>query len=478
MVRPLQSHTIMTTTPGSDRSLAARLLSPIGEVRRGEATKTLLLALNLFMVLAAYYMLKTIREALILTQGGAAIKAYSSAGQALLLLALIPAFGAFASRVNRIRLVRGVTLFFVSNLVLFFVLGRLGVVIAVPFFLWLGIFNVMVIAQFWGFANDLNTLEQGKRLFPIIGLGSSLGAWLGSMFAGDVIRATGPFPLMLIAGAVLTLCTVVASAIERGQRRSDRQEHVEPAPPLDKVGGFALIRHDRYLTLIALMVVVLNLVNTAGEYLFGKFVVEASVRMYGAGADSLVVRRQFVGGVYGHLYGYVNLVGVLLQLFAVSRILKRVGVGGALLIHPLVVLAGYLMMLKAPAVSTMQWLKVFDNGIDYSLGNTARQALWLPTSRVAKYKAKQAVDAFFMRAGDVLQAGVVFVGERLAFTVPMFAGLNVALALGWIAIVSFLNSAYRKQVAAAPSRDAAAPVPSASADSTPDATATAPATAI
>ena len=174
----------MTTTP-SDRSLAARLLSPIAEVRRGEATRTLLLALNLFMVLAAYYMLKTIRESLILTQGGAAIKAYSSAGQALLLLALVPAFGAFASRVNRIRLVRGVTLFFVSNIALFFVLGRLGVVIAVPFFLWVGIFNVMVIAQFWGFANDLNTLEQGKRLFPIIGLGSSLGAWLGSMYAGD-----------------------------------------------------------------------------------------------------------------------------------------------------------------------------------------------------------------------------------------------------------------------------------------------------
>ena len=229
---------------------------------------------------------------------------------------------------------------------------------------------------------------------------------------------------------------------------------------LDKVGGFELIRHDRYLTLIALMVVVLNLVNTSGEYLFGKFIVEASVRMYGAGAESLAARQQFVGGVYGHLFSYVNLVGVLLQLFAVSRILKRVGVGGALFIHPVVVLTGYLMMLKAPAVSTMQWLKVFDNGIDYSLGNTARQALWLPTSRVAKYKAKQAVDAFFMRAGDVLQAGVVFIGERLAFTVPMFAGLNVALALGWIAVVSFLNAAYRKQVVTTRTSDAAAPVPS------------------
>jgi AAA family ATP:ADP antiporter len=127
-------------------------------------------------------------------------------------------------------------------------------------------------------------------------------------------------------------------------------------------------------------------------------------------------------------------------------VLKRLGVGRALFIHPFVVLIGYLMMLKAPAVSTMQWLKVFDNSLDYSLGNTAKQALWLPTSRAAKYKAKQAVDSFFMRAGDVLQAGIVFVGERLAFTVPAFAVVNVVMALGWIGIVAALNPAYRAQL--------------------------------
>jgi AAA family ATP:ADP antiporter len=65
---------------------------------------------------------------------------------------------------------------------------------------------------------------------------------------------------------------------------------------------------------------------------------------------------------------------------------------------------------------------------------------------VAKYKAKQAVDSFFMRAGDVLQAGIVFVGERLAFTVPAFAVVNVAMALGWIGIVAALNPAYRAQI--------------------------------
>jgi ATP:ADP antiporter, AAA family len=439
-----------TSTTATDKQLVERLLSPIADVHRGESLKALLLALNLFLVLAAYYMLKTVRESLILTQGGAAIKAYSSAGQALLLLALVPAFGAVASRVNRIHLIRGVTLFFVCNIGGFYAAGTLGLAIAVPFFLWVGIFNVMVIAQFWAFANDLFTAEQGKRLFPIVGLGSSLGAWLGSVYAGDVIRATGPFPLMLIAAAVLTFCTVVASVVEHGQKRSHHPDRrAEAIEPLDKVGGFTLIRQQRYLALIALMVVALNIVNTSGEYLFGRFIVEASVRTYGAGPGTLAAREQFVGGVYGHLFGYVNLLGLLLQLLAVSRIFTYLGVGPALFIHPLVVLTGYLTMLKAPSVSTMAGLKIVDNSLDYSLSNTARQALWLPTSRVAKYKAKQAVDAFFMRAGDVLQAGVVFVGEHLAFTVPMFAGLNVILALAWIAVVAALNPAYRAQLAAA-----------------------------
>jgi AAA family ATP:ADP antiporter len=442
----------MTTSAAvTDKSLVERFLSPIADVHRGESLKALLLALNLFLVLAAYYMLKTVRESLILTQGGAAIKAYSSAGQALLLLALVPAFGSVASRVNRIHLIRGVTLFFVCNIGMFLAAGKLGLNIAVPFFLWVGIFNVMVIAQFWAFANDLFTPEQGKRLFPIVGLGSNVGAWLGSVYAGDVIRVTGPFPLMLIAATVLTLCTVVASIIEHGQKRSHSPTRASEAiQPLESVGGFTLIRHQRYLTLIALMVVVLNIVNTSGEYLFGRFIVDASVRAYGVGPGSLAARQQFVGGVYAHLFSYVNLLGLLLQLLAVSRILKYVGVGHALFIHPFVVLTGYVTMLKAPSVSTMEWLKIFDNSLDYSLGNTVQQALWLPTSRVAKYKAKQAVDSFFKRAGDVLQAGVVFVGEHFAFTVPMFAGLNVVLALAWIAVVAILNPVYRKQLAGPP----------------------------
>jgi AAA family ATP:ADP antiporter len=433
------------------KTSGGRLLGLIADVRADEAVSALLMALNLFLVLAAYYMLKTVREALILTEGGAAIKAYSAAGQAMLLLMLVPAFGAFASRVNRIQLLRWVTVFFVSNIALFFAAGQAGLHVGVIYFLWVGIFNVMVITQFWAFANDLYTPDQGKRLFPIIGLGSSLGAWIGSLFAGGVARVLGPYPLMLVAGALLVGCAALASIVDRYQlRRQSPARARDVTKPLEKIGGFTLVRQERYLRLIALMTVILNVVNTSGEYLFGRYIVEESIRLYGSDPSSLAVRQQFVGGVYGTFFASVNLVGLLLQTFAVSQIFKRLGVERALFIHPLVALGGYLTMLRAPSVATMTWLKIADNSIDYSLGNTAKQALWLPTSREAKYKAKQVVDSFFMRAGDVLQAGIVFIGERLALTVSAFAGINLGLALVWLVVVAALNPSYRSQIARVP----------------------------
>jgi AAA family ATP:ADP antiporter len=178
-------------TDQGPKTLGQRLLAPIADVRRNEVTSVLLMTLVMFLVLAAYYLLKTAREVFILSEGGAAVKSYSSAGQAVLLLFLVPAYGAFASRVNRVQLVQWVTIFFVSNIVLFLLALSAGLHIGIAYFLWVGIFNLMVIAQFWAFATDLYTSEQGKRLFPLIGVGASLGAWVGSVRAG-YLMSMGP----------------------------------------------------------------------------------------------------------------------------------------------------------------------------------------------------------------------------------------------------------------------------------------------
>jgi ATP:ADP antiporter, AAA family len=437
-------------TPGAppppERTLVERLLTPIADVRRGEAASALLMALTMFLILAAYYMLKTAREVFILAEGGAEVKSYSSAGQAILLLGLVPAYGAFASRVNRVQLVQWVTLFFVSNLALFVMAVGAGLHVGIVYFLWVGIFNVMVIAQFWAFANDLYTQEQGKRLFPLIGVGSSLGAWVGSLRAGYLVEAFGPQRLLIGGGILLVVCVLLSRVVDRVTRRESRDDSKRADERIaGGKNGFSMIVSDPYLGLIALLVIFLNVVNTSGEYLFGRYVVDTANASFGTGPDGQAAREQFIGQTYSTFFSYVNLIGFLLQLFVVSRLFQFLGVGRSLFVHPIVALAGYILMLRAPSLDAMRWVKIADNSIDYSLGNTTKQALWLPTSREAKYKAKQAVDSFCQRAGDVLQAGLVWIAERAALAVPGFAAVVIVLTGGWLAVVVGLNRRLRAQ---------------------------------
>jgi AAA family ATP:ADP antiporter len=432
--------------PELDKGWLERLLSPIADVRRGEAGTALLMALTMFLVLGGYYLLKTAREIFILSEGGAEVKSYSAAGQALLLLLIVPAYSAFASRVNRTQLVTWVTLFFAANLGLFLVALGAGLKIGIAYFLWIGIFNVVVIAQLWAFAADLFTEEQGKRLFPLIGLGSSLGAWIGSMRAEQLVARAGAPRLLVGGAAILIVCVGLVRVIDRVSRRTATSRAVHADEKLASgPNGFSLIFADRYLLLIAALVLVLNVVNASGEYLFGKYVVDAAEATYGAGPDSAAARQQFIGTTYSSYFGYVSLIGFLLQLFVVSRLFKFLGVARSLFVHPIVALTSYVLMLRAPSFEAIRVLKIADNAIDYSLGNTTRQALWLPLPRTTKYKAKQAVDSFCVRAGDVLQAGVVYTGELTALSVSGFAAVNVAFACGWLAIVYGLRNRLRAQ---------------------------------
>jgi AAA family ATP:ADP antiporter len=427
------------------KGLLERALSPIADVRHGETATALVLTAMMFLLLGGYYLLKTAREGFILSESNAELKSYSSALQAVLLVFVVPAYGRLASRFNRLQLVQWVTLFYAANLILFLAALSTGARIGVIYFLWLGIFNVMVIAQFWGFAADLMTEEQGKRLFPLIGVGSSLGAWLGSLRATQLIQHAGGSRLLAGGAALLVICALLARVANRLAAQQSVAQRKAAEQKLSGGGsGFGVVLKSRYLLLVAALVILLNVVNTSGEYLFGRYVVDAANAAYGAGVESRPARERFIAGTYGGYYATANLLGLLLQLFVVSRVFKFLGVAGALFIHPLIGLGGYLMMLRAPSIATIRPLKIADNAVAYSLGNTTTQALWLPTSRETKYKAKQVIDSFCVRAGDVLQAAIVYTGELLALSVSAFAALNIVFVILWLAVARGLGRHLRE----------------------------------
>jgi AAA family ATP:ADP antiporter len=416
------------------RTWLDRALSPFAEVRPGEGGTALLLAANVFCILAFYSILKVVRDTLILQESGAEVKSYSAAGQAALLLVVVPLYGVFASRVDRLRLVCGVTLFFASHLFVFSALGAAGIRIGIPFFLWAGIFNLVVISQFWAFANDLFTADRGRRLFPIIGIGASLGALTGAAVTALNFKEFGAYRLMLIAGVGLVLPTLLTLWVHLREGRVARDERTPPAQPLSsKPTGFQLIFQQRYLLLIAMLMVTVNLVNTLGGYLLDKMMTDWAI----AGANgNPETERALLGTMKGSIDTWVNLLALLFQAFLVSRVLKWIGVRGALFVLPIIALGSYSLMAFIPIFSVIRFAKILENSADYSIQNTARHALFLPTSREAKYKAKQAIDSFFVRVGDMLQAVVVFIGTELVLlSTRAFAVVNIVFVLVTLTIV-------------------------------------------
>jgi AAA family ATP:ADP antiporter len=411
------------------------------DVRAGEGGTALLLALNVFFILAFYSVLKVVRDTLILQESGAEVKSYSAAGQAALLLFVVPLYGAFASRVNRLWLVCGVTLFFASHLFIFSALGGAGLHIGIPFFLWAGIFNLVVISQFWAFANDLFTADRGRRLFPIVGIGASCGALAGAALTALNFKEFGAFRLMLIAAFGLAIPVVLTLWVHRRERHIAPDNKGTGGEPLSKTGGFQLIFQQRYLLLIALLMVTVNLVNTLGGYLLDKMMTDWATSVPGTEEEI----RNRLGEMGAGIATSVNFLTLLFQAFLVSRILKWIGVRGALFVLPVIALGSYSLMAFVPIFSVIRIAKILENSADYSIQNTARHALFLPTSREAKYKAKQAIDSLFVRIGDMLQAAVVYVGtELVALSVRGFAVANILFVLVTLAIVAGIYREHKR----------------------------------
>ncbi|UCF04439.1 MAG: translocase [bacterium] len=432
-----------------------RLLRIFTVVRPGEAGTALLLMLNVFLLLTAYYIIKPVREALILAGKGAEWKSYLSAAIAVLLVFVVKIFSSIASRFPRQRLITWVTLFFISNLAIFYLLSVIGVglgTVGVIFFIWVGIFNVLVVAQFWGFANDIFTPEAGKRLFPLVAFGATFGAYAGSQISEWLVIPIGKYQMLLVAGVVLGICIVLTRIIHMREIRrvsartaeSSEGESTEEEKPLEKGGGFQLLFKKRYLLYIALVVLLLNFVNTNGEYILGKFVSRTANEAVAAGTAGGLDVPDFITRFYASFYKYMNLAAMIIQLFLVSRIFKWLGVRIALLFLPFIALGGYFLIALGASLMLVHWVKVAENSTDYSLMNTTRHSLYLITTREEKYKAKAATDTFFHRAGDVLSALIVFIGTSYALRLEGFAMLNIGLTLAMIAICFLIMREHRR----------------------------------
>jgi len=472
----------MTEGTTAEKSALERFLNLFTDVRAGEGPLTLLMAFNIFLLLTSYYLIKPVRDALILAGGGAEARSYLAAAMAFLLFFLVGGYAKLVSRFERTRLITVVTGIFIACLIAFWAMGRAGLpYLGYAFFIWVGIFSVMVVAQFWSYANDVYNNESGKRLFPLVAFGGSFGAVAGAWIAERLLDYFSVMEMLLWASALLGGCILLTNVISRKvwgksvmearQRELTAKAETRRQSPVkaEKESlGFDLLFRHKYIGFIALLVLVLNLVNTNGEYILGSLVENYGITQTEEAVDLAVStsapltfkNREFgdptvpenqeeyqgsvIGSFYAGFFFWVNLLGMALQLFVVGRLIKYGGIKAGLLWLPIVALGTYALIFFLPAIRYARIGKTFENASDYSVNKTTLQMLFLPTSHDIKYKAKQVVDSFFQRIGDVFSAGIVFLGTAIfTFGPTGFAALNLAFIAGWFVLIFLIVREHR-----------------------------------
>ena len=453
-------------------STTERILRLFTEVRPGEGTTAVLMFANVFLILLAYYFIKPLREGWIAVSdieglSKMEVKAYSSFAQSVILLFVVGWYARLADRWDRVTLFTRATLFCISNMVIFwflqpnFFFDQLPVS-GIVYYLWVGMFGVFVVAQFWTFCADVYTDERGKRMLPFIAIGATSGAAVGSWIVDQLVNS-GTIPteaLLLVAIAPLLVSIFLVRRV--GQREDLHGRIANDGAPstytgADSAGGEAsiwngarLVLFSKFLLLAALVTLFTNWVNTNGENLLFRVIQEtltldAQERGITDEGSMLNFVRDGTTAFYGNFYFWVNMVALLLQAFVASRLLKYGGFAAILLILPVIALTSYTVMAVLPVLAVIKMMKIAENATDYSLNNTSRHVLWLPVSSAMKFRGKPAIDTLYVRLGDGLAAITVLFGVHfLALSTSGFFVFNVFLVMCWLVVGFMLVREHRR----------------------------------
>lgn len=433
------------------RSRLERLLGIFTDVRPGEGPTALLMFANVFLILCGYYFIKPLRDGWLAGEQipgfEGTIRAYSSFAQVAVLVPVVSLYGRLSQRWRGSALITRSTLFCISNLVLFWLLWPGFLFDFIPgsglvFFLWLQMFSVFVVAQFWTFAADLYTDERGRRLMPLVMIGANAGGVFGAGTLTRLVDLEGfPQQYLLLLAALPLLGSILLSRVaeQRGPLGKGLQRLAEtPAERASRRrGSIGTVLSDRFLLLVGLLTMLMFWVISNGENLLWRVI--QNVLEAEAGGLGGEARREFIqtgtSRFYGGFYAQVNLVTLFLQALVASRMLKYGGFATILLALPVVSLGSYATMALVPMIGVIKIMKVAENSTNYSLNNTARHVLWLPATSEMLYKGKPTIDTLFVRAGDGMAALTALVGiQLLALATDTLFVVNVVLVLCWLGV--------------------------------------------
>ena len=378
-----------------------------------------------FCVLASYYLVRPLRDALGL-EGGAGQLQWLFTATFVVMLLMVPVFGTLASRLPATRFVPLIYRLIAVSMLLFGLLIAnhiAPVAVGRVFFVWISIYNLFIVSIFWSVLVDRFSSEQGRRLFGFIAAGGTLGTFIGPLLAASMVGRLGPVALTVAAALLLEVAVRCYRALlSRTRSQSGSLVLDERRMGGSILAGVTLILRSPYLLgLVAFML----LHTSAATLLY----FEQGRIVAGSYAD-VGSRTQF----FAVVDLLVSALTLICQLLLTAPLIRLIGVGGALAALPVAAMAAFAAMALAPVPTTVALAQGLRRAVEFAIVRPAREVLWTVVSREEKYKAKNVIETLVYRGGDAasgwLSAGLAAMGAGFAL-VSLFV-LPFAGAWGWL----------------------------------------------
>jgi ATP:ADP antiporter, AAA family len=390
-----------------------------------------------FLIFTAYYILRPIRDSM--GVGGGAENLPDLFGWTLLVMLIaVPVFGWFSGRFRRSVFVPWVYLFFAAQLV-----GIWALFAAIEdkaaaarfFFVWVSVFNLVVISVFWSFMADLFDKEQGKRLFAFITAGASVGGMTGSAITAFLAESVGEVNLLLVSATLLAASVApIRYLIGWSDRQGARGERIEARPiGGNPFAGLKLVLSSPYLGGIAAFIFLMAAVTT--------FLYLQQAELLGIFYPDGDERSAFLGRIELAM----NFITIALQFFAIGRVTQRVGVARMIVVVPLFVVAGFLLIAASPTFFTLVAVLMARRIGQYAIVRPCREMLYTTVSREAKYKAKNVNDTLVYRTSDFVSAKAEQAIEAVwSANLAAIALVGAGIAAAWAVIAWLLGRAHER----------------------------------
>lgn len=426
-------------SPQSPSSSLDKALARVVAVRAGEARALGWSFAYFFCLLAGYYVLRPVRDEMGLASGIKNLPWLFTA-TFVVMLVVVPIYGALVARLPRQRFIPLVYHFFVVNIIIFWILLTQNFAVtytAQVFFVWISVFNLFAVSVFWSFMADLYSAEQGKRLFGFIAAGGSAGALLGPLLAAGLAVPIGRANLLLIAALLLEGAVYCVLRLESATA-TFRAERIATKTPDAALGGswiagLITIVRSPYLAGIALWVALLSL---AGTFLYFQQAVIVSAQ-----TDDPNQRTS----IFARIDLAVSLLTIVVQFVVTGKLITRFGAGPAAAFLPLVFGFGFAVLWLAPMLWGVIAFQAVQRAANFAISNPAREVLFTVVDREEKYKAKNVIDNVLFRGSDALFGWLFAALRGIGMEVGVISLATVPVTAVWLALALALGRAHERR---------------------------------